>query len=122
MQESNQRKSRKNNASPRKLSTRTPLFFPPHAHGICLFNDFMTPKILLGSIVILHTQSIYVFINRKGVILFICSAIAKYFLRTDVEISGSYAKIYMAGWFNQLFFPLIINSLPGKYCPEFSTG
>jgi hypothetical protein len=34
MQESNQRKSRKNNASPRKIATRTPLFFPPHAHGI----------------------------------------------------------------------------------------
>jgi hypothetical protein len=37
IQESNQRKSRKNNASARKKSTRTPLFFPPHAHGIfCL--------------------------------------------------------------------------------------
>jgi ABC-type Fe3+ transport system permease subunit len=37
MQESNQRKSRKNNASTRKKSTRTPLFFPPHAHGMFVF-------------------------------------------------------------------------------------
>jgi hypothetical protein len=36
MQESNQRKSGKNNASSRKLATRTPLFFRAHAHGICL--------------------------------------------------------------------------------------
>jgi hypothetical protein len=41
MQESNQRKSRKNNASARKIATRTPLFFPPHAHGIFLFDDLL---------------------------------------------------------------------------------
>jgi hypothetical protein len=37
MQESNQRKSRKNNASTRKIATRTPLFFRASPHGIFVF-------------------------------------------------------------------------------------
>jgi hypothetical protein len=49
MQESNQRKSRKNNASPRKIATRTPLFFPPHAHGILFFDDFLSTNFQTGN-------------------------------------------------------------------------
>jgi hypothetical protein len=52
MQESNQRKSRKNNASPRKISTRTPLFFPPHAHGILFFDDLLATLLLFHIICI----------------------------------------------------------------------
>jgi hypothetical protein len=49
MQESNQRKSRKNNASPRKISTRTPLFFRANAHGILLFDDFIATHFQTGN-------------------------------------------------------------------------
>jgi hypothetical protein len=80
IQESNQRKSRKNNASPRKLSTRTPLFFPPHAHGILFFDDFRTTKVLPFITFILNRRSIGDCITRKGVSSLILNSPEKWFI------------------------------------------
>jgi hypothetical protein len=41
------------------------------------FDDFRATKILLGSIVILHMQSIYNSINRKGVIHTVLSVVIR---------------------------------------------
>jgi hypothetical protein len=68
IKESNQRKSRKNDASPRKIATRTPLFFQPHAHGICLFDDLLVMKVLPCITFILNRRSIGDCITRKGIL------------------------------------------------------
>jgi hypothetical protein len=45
IKESNQRKSRKNNASARKIATHTPLFFRAYAHGIFICLMILTPTV-----------------------------------------------------------------------------
>jgi hypothetical protein len=70
-----QRKSRKNNASPRKRAITHPAiakvgelrFFPPHALGILLFDDLLATKVLPFITFILSRRSVGDFITRKGV-------------------------------------------------------
>jgi hypothetical protein len=52
---------------PAKGLSRTPLFFPPHAHGILFFDDFRTTKVLPFITFILNRRSICDCITRKGV-------------------------------------------------------
>jgi hypothetical protein len=80
MQESNQRKSRKNNASARK-NQRAPRYSFGLTRMVFLFDDFRTRNTLLHSRFILNKQSVYGFITREGIsapgetgyIIFYCS-------------------------------------------------